>query len=67
MFPVIRGFDVDLDKVKLYVVAPDVNVRAGELTREVASDRGNCDVKVLLLNGDWYVDEGVRVVNKGYI
>jgi len=59
------GWDVDLDQVKLYVVAPGVNVRMGELTREVAADRGNCDVKVLLLNGDWYVDERVRVVNKG--
>jgi len=59
------GWDVDTNQVKLYVVAPGVNVRVGELTQDVAGDCGDCDVKVLLLNGDWYVDERVRVVNKG--
>jgi len=30
---------------------------------EVAADCGDCEVKIVLINDDWYVDEMVQVVD----
>ncbi|MCG7848130.1 MAG: hypothetical protein MIO93_02985 [ANME-2 cluster archaeon] len=52
------GWDVNLDKVKLYVVAPGARMRADE----VAADCGDCKVEIMLVKEDWYVDEKVQVL-----
>jgi len=61
LVPRIRelGWNVDMDKVKLYVVAPGGRVQADE----VAADCGDSTVKIVLINDDWYVDEMVQVVD----
>jgi len=61
LVPRIRelGWNVDMDQVKLYVVAPCARVRVDE----VAADCGDCKVKIVLINDDWYVDEKVQVVD----
>ena len=46
------GWDVDLDNVKLYIIAP------GSRTSSV-----NSNVKVLLINRDWYVGERVKIIS----
>ena len=46
------GWDVDLDNVKLYVVAP------GGRTPSV-----NSNTRVVLVNRNWYVDERVEIIN----
>ena len=46
------GWDVDLDNVKLYVIAPD---------SRIPSEDGN--TRVVLINQDWYVGERVEIVD----
>jgi len=46
------GWDVDLDNVKLYVIAP------GSRTPSVDND-----ARVVLVNWDWYVDERIKIIN----
>jgi len=53
------NWDVNMDEVKLYVVAPGASVRADD----VAADCGDCKVKIVLINDDWYVDEMVQMVD----
>lgn len=48
------GWDVDMDKVKLYVIAPG--------DRRQSVDCVDCDVRVVLINRDWFVDEKVNVI-----
>ncbi|MBA1340629.1 MAG: hypothetical protein C5S40_00645 [ANME-2 cluster archaeon] len=48
------GWDVDMDKVKLYVIAPG--------DRRQSVDCVDCDARVVLINRDWYVDEKVKVI-----
>lgn len=50
------GWDVDLDKLKLYVIAP------GDGRQTV--DCLGYDVKVVLINRDWYIDEMVNVIHE---
>jgi hypothetical protein len=61
LVPRIRelGWKVDMDEVKLYVVAPCARVRMDE----VAADCRDCKVKIVLINDDWYVDEILQVVD----
>lgn len=49
------GWNVDLDTVKLYVIAP------GDGRQSV--DCVDCNVRVVLINQDWYVDEKVNVIH----
>lgn len=57
------GWDVDLDNLKLYVIAPGYKIPADELRMINGVESGFFSIKVVLINHDWYVDEEVRIVD----
>ena len=57
------GWDVDLDNLKLYVIAPGYRIPADELRMINGVGSGFFSIKVVLINHDWYVDEEVRIVD----
>lgn len=57
------GWDVDLDNLKLYVIAPGYRIPADELRMINGVGPEFFSIKVVLINHDWCVYEEVRIVD----
>lgn len=57
------GWDVDLECLKLYIVAPGAELNVNELRQIATKTSDNFEVKMVLINRNWYKDERLHVVD----
>ncbi|MDK2911874.1 MAG: hypothetical protein PWR29_831 [Methanolobus sp.] len=59
-------WDVNFEPVKLYVIAPGSSIPLDEINKIIRDYQGRIagDIYSVLLNADWHINEGLRIMDK---